>query len=147
MENLSDYATRHQKLTVAQKVERELTYVTEAMGLDTFQQKHWRYKLKREYEAQEKTRLRLEKLQARKEFRKLLKKSDIQKTLEQIEDYSAFYENDENDVQQQTDDEESTDEMLGVFSSERERNFYNDGEDIDFVRHHKRTTKNFHERL
>lgn len=50
MENLSDYATRHQKLTVAQKVERELTYVTEAMGLDIFQQKHWRYKLKREYE-------------------------------------------------------------------------------------------------
>ena len=51
--------------------------MTEAMGLDVFQQKHWAYKLKREYEQQEKNRLRLERLQARKDFRKMLKKSDI----------------------------------------------------------------------
>ena len=56
---------------------RELAYVTEALGLDQYQQKHWHFKLKREYEEQEKTRLRLEKLQARKQFRKMLRRSDI----------------------------------------------------------------------
>ena len=85
-------------MTVAQKVAKELAYVTEAMDLDPFQQKHWHYKLKREYEQEEKMRKRQERLQAKKEFRKLLKKTDIQKTLEQIDDYDAFYDNPQNDL-------------------------------------------------
>ena len=52
------------------------------MKLDPYQQKHWYYKLKREYEAQEKLEKRLKAKEARKEYRKLLKKSDIKKTLE-----------------------------------------------------------------
>ena len=40
---------------------------------------------------------RLEALQAKKDFRKLLKKTDIKKTLDEIEDYAAFYDNPEND--------------------------------------------------
>lgn len=61
VENMSENANK-KALTVEQKVERELTYVTQAMGLDVYGQKHWRYKLKREYEQQEKTRKRLERL-------------------------------------------------------------------------------------
>ena len=30
-------------------------------------------------------------MQARRDFRKMMKKSDIKNTLEQIEDYAAFY--------------------------------------------------------
>ena len=37
--------------------------------------------------------------------------------------------------------------MLGVFSSEREKAFYNFGEDMDYVRYHKRTSRNFHEAI
>ena len=36
MENMSESATRHKKLTVEQKVQRELAYITEAMDLDPF---------------------------------------------------------------------------------------------------------------
>ena len=66
------------------------------MDLDEQGKKHWFYKLKREYEAQEKLKKRLEQKQARKEFRKMLQKSGIKKTLEQIEDYDSFYNNEEN---------------------------------------------------
>ena len=36
-------------------------------------------------------------MQARRDFRKMLKKSDIKDTLEQIEDYAAFYDQEEDD--------------------------------------------------
>ena len=56
--------------------------MTKVMSLDPFQQKHWYYRLKREYEAQEKLEKRLQQKAARKAYRKLLKKSDIKKTLD-----------------------------------------------------------------
>ena len=74
------------------------------MSLDPFQQKHWYYRLKREYEAQEKLEKRLEQKAARKAYRKLLKKSDIKKTLDQIEDYDSFYGRDENNLEQDAQD-------------------------------------------
>lgn len=40
-------------LTVEQKVDKEITFIKEALDLTDAQAKHWRYKLKREYEAQE----------------------------------------------------------------------------------------------
>ena len=61
-ENMSDGATSGKKMTVKEKIEKELAYVTEAMDLDYFGQRHWHFKLKREYEEQEKTTKRLEKL-------------------------------------------------------------------------------------
>jgi len=36
---------------VAKKVEKELAYMTMALDMDPAMQKHWGYKLKREYEA------------------------------------------------------------------------------------------------
>ena len=30
-----------------------------------------------------------------------------------------------------------------MFETERERDFYDDGKDMEFVRYHKRTTRNF----
>jgi len=38
------------KLTVEERVDREVKYVGEALDLDAAGLKHWRYKLKREYE-------------------------------------------------------------------------------------------------
>ena len=90
--------------------------------------------------------MRLEKLKARREFRKMMKKSDIKKTLEQIEDYAAFYD-DNSDSERGLDHEEEDDDKLGVFANEQERQFYANGEDMDFVRYHKRTTRNFRETL
>ena len=52
------------------------------MDLDVNQQKHWYYRLKREYEEREKILKRLEQKQAKKAYRKLLKSFDIKKTLE-----------------------------------------------------------------
>ena len=34
-----------------------------------------------------------------------------------------------------------------MFETKREREFYNYGEDMEFVRYHKRTTRNFHREL
>ena len=42
---------------------------------------------------------------------------------------------------------EEEDSLDGVFRTEREKAFYNHGEDMDFVRYHKRTTRNFKESL
>lgn len=42
----------------------------------------------------------------------MLKKADIERTLEQIEDYSAFYDQEENAVEGSESEE---DDMLGVF--------------------------------
>ena len=61
------------------------------MELDPSEQKHWWYKLKKEYELQERNRKKEEARQARKAFRKLLKQSGIMEHLEEIEDYDSFY--------------------------------------------------------
>ena len=129
-------------MTVEQKVRKELKYLTEAMGLDPAQQKYWWYKLKREYEAQEKLRIRMEQRQAKKDYRKLLKKYGIGNDLDQIDDFSAFY-NAPDQSEGSTQDKE--DELM--FQNERERAFYNNGKDMDFVRYHKRVTINFKEAL
>jgi acyl-CoA reductase-like NAD-dependent aldehyde dehydrogenase len=76
-------------------VSKELAYVTEAMGLDAQEQKHWYYKLKREYEEEARLLAKIEHQKARKEFRKLMKQADIKKTLEEIDDYNAFYDKNE----------------------------------------------------
>ena len=59
-----------------------MAYITEAMDLDEFGQKHWYYRLKREYEAEAKILRRLEQRQAKKDFRKLMKKYKIEEVLE-----------------------------------------------------------------
>ena len=79
------------RLSIKQKIEKELAYVTNAMGLDEGQQKHWAYKLKREYEAQAKLEKRMEERQAKKDYRKMLKKFGIKRELEDLEDYESFY--------------------------------------------------------
>ena len=38
-------SSKKEPLTIEQKVERELLYVTAAMGLEPDQVKHWKYKL------------------------------------------------------------------------------------------------------
>lgn len=95
---------------------------------------------------------RLEAQKARKEFRKMLKKSDIKRTLEEIDDYEEFYENPENDIshnektdaRQETDTDGEDGKYDGVFLNEKEKIFYENGKDMDFVRYHKRTSRNFH---
>ena len=90
-------------------------------------------------------------MQARRDFRKMMKKSDIKKTLEQIEDYAAFYDQEddpaEDNKKDKDEENEEEDEHPGVFLTQREREFYNYGEDMEFVRYHKRTTRNFHSEL
>ena len=67
---------------------------------------------------------RFEQRAARKQYRKMLKGFDIKKTLDQIEDYEAFYDKDEDEYESQAKDEEgqeSEDETMGgVFKSARE---------------------------
>lgn len=153
---------KKEPLTLEQKVERELLYVTAAMGLEPDQVKHWRYRLFREYKEQEKIRKRLEKLEARKQFRKLMKKANIEKTLEQIEDYASFYGQDVEQEKKEKEQakldkgkegyesgEDSELELIhqGVFDNRRDRDFYKNGEDMDFVRYHKRVSRNFHSEL
>jgi hypothetical protein len=90
-EKVENLAGPGKKLTTKQKVEKELAYVTQALDLDANLQKHWYYKLKREYEAQEALQKRMEAKQARKDYRKLLSKHGFKKELENIEDYDSFY--------------------------------------------------------
>lgn len=82
-----------------------------------------------------------EEKQAKKDYKKLLKKYGFKKELDQIDDYDTFYNSKEDSTKQLQSDEE--DEMSIHFKNERERNFYENGKDMDFVRYHKRVTKNF----
>lgn len=61
-------------MTILEKVNKELAFLTRSMGLDASEQKHWFYRLKREYEAEAKVLRRMKQRQAKKEFRKKLKK-------------------------------------------------------------------------
>jgi hypothetical protein len=47
-------------LSVQEKIDKELSYVVDALHLDANEAKHWAYKLKREYEKEEKIRKRIE---------------------------------------------------------------------------------------
>ena len=95
------------------------------MGLDEGQQKHWAYKLKREYEAQAKLEKRMEERQAKKDYRKMLKKFGIKRELEDLEDYESFY--NKTDSKAQKSESDSDDESFIHFSNEREKQFYNNG--------------------
>ena len=74
----------------------------------------------------------------------MLKSYDIKKTLEHIEDYDSYYNRDEKleNVEASFEDGQEGD-LSGIFSSETEAKFYEYGKDLDFVRYHKRVTKNF----
>lgn len=65
--------------------------MTEALDLDVFGAKHWMYKIKREYELQEKNEKLMAQLKAKKEFRKMLKTYQLPNVLNQEEDYEKFY--------------------------------------------------------
>lgn len=79
------------KLTISQKVERQLKVVTEVMGLDAAGRKHWYYRLKREYQKEAAILKRLEQRQAKKDFRKMLKKYKIDPVLDQYENFDRAY--------------------------------------------------------
>lgn len=83
---------------------------------------------------------KLEARQARKEFRKMMKQSGIAQQLEELEDYSSFYDNPE---QPEGKEDEEENKNANLFETKREQQFYEYGQDIDFVRHHKRTVRNF----
>ena len=74
--------------------------MTQALDLDPQLQKHWYYQLKREYEAQEAMRKRDEEKQAKKDYKKLLKKYGFKKELDQIDDYDTFYNSNEENTKQ-----------------------------------------------
>jgi len=98
VENLSGPIGESKKnLTVQQKIQSELRYLTEALDLDAPSQKHWYYKLKREYEEQEKTRKRMEGREARKNYRNMMKKLKLEE-LDNLEDYDSFYTDKKNDI-------------------------------------------------
>lgn len=135
-----------QKLTTQQKIERELTYVKESLDLSPSEAKHWGYRIKREYENQERREKLLAQLKARKEFRKMLKTYQLPNVLNQEEDYEKFYDSPGTLTEQQIAANKEKEEPLPPqFESEKEAMFYKD--DIDFLRFHKRTTKNVHEGL
>ena len=75
----------------------------------------------------------------------MLKKYGFKKELDQIDDYDAFYNKNDEDDKNNVDSEEN--EASVHFKNEREKRFYKDGEDMDFVRYHKRVTRNFHAAL
>lgn len=56
--------------------------MVDALDLDANEAKHWAYKLKREYEKEEKIRKRMEQKQARKDYVKMMKKYNISEKLD-----------------------------------------------------------------
>ena len=81
---------------------------------------------------------------AKKDYKNLLKKYGFKKELEDIDDYDAYYNKKEDDNNEADEDQN---EMSEHFKNEREKNFYKNGEDMDFVKYHKRVTRNFHTTL
>lgn len=84
---------------------------------------------------------RNEERQAKKDYKKLLKKYGFKKELDEIEDYESFYNSTETLSPEQEVEEDDS------FINDRERAFYKDGEDMDFVKYHKRVTRNVHNEL
>lgn len=81
--------------------------------------------------------------QAKKDYRNLLKKYGFKRELEDLEDYESFY----NDDSKKVESDQESDEESVHFKNERERNFYNNGADMEFVKYHKRVTRNYHNEL
>jgi len=86
----------------------------------------------------------MEAQKARKEYRKMMSKVKLKKSLEDLEDYESYYNND-NQEDKKEDSGSESDGMSHHFKNERERHFYKHGKDVDFMRYHKRVTRNFHE--
>ena len=74
----------------------------------------------------------------------MLKKYGFKRELEDLEDYESFYNDDSKKVEPE---EEASDDESIHFRNEREKNFYKNGEDMDFVKYHKRVTRNYHNEL
>lgn len=130
------HPSNNERLTIEQRVQKQLRAVTDIMGLDEFGQKHWYYRLKREYIAEEKVRKRLEARKAKKDFRKLLKKYNIAETLAEEENFDAFYDELKNGKQP----EEEQRELPKGYMNEEEYRFY--GDDHEFMKFHKKTKSN-----
>lgn len=78
-------------------------------------------------------------LKAKKEFRKLMKSYKLPNVLQQEEDYEKFYDSAADPKKNEPNP------LLEHFLNEKEAMFYKD--DVDFMRFHKRTTKNVHDAL
>jgi hypothetical protein len=101
------------------------------------------YKLKREYEAEERRKKLLEQLKAKKDFRKMLKSYRLPSVLQQEADYDQFY-NAPNPSPARP-KPSTTADSEDVFLNDQEAVFYK--EDVEFMRFHKRTSKNVQEAL
>ena len=134
------HPSNNKSMTIMEKVQKQLAYVTEAMQLDEYGQKHWYYRLKREYEKEAEAVKRLEQRQAKKDFKKMMKKHRIDPVLEQEESFDSFY---GNGTQNKQAGEEA--ELPKGYSDEADYRFY--GSDHEFMRFHKRTKLNMHETL
>ena len=126
------------RMTIMEKVQKQLAYLTKIMELDEAGQKHWYYRLKREYEKEAAVIKRLEQRQAKKAFKKMMKKHRIIPTLEQEESFDSFYSD-------TTIAKEAESELPRGYVDEADYRFY--GSDHDFMRFHKRTKLNMHETL
>eukprot|EP00347_Sterkiella_histriomuscorum_P003403 403364431 len=138
VENM-DQENQLNKLSTEQKIQRELSYMTQALDLDIPQQKHWFYKLRREYKEQEKLQERLKQKEARKQFMKLLKSYKLPEVLQQEEDFEKLYDSDVIPHLQPKKDEEP---LPPGYENEKDWQFY--GDDVDFMRFHKRTKDNIY---
>jgi hypothetical protein len=123
--------------SIEEKVQKQLAVLTSVMHLDSFGQKHWYYRLKREYTAEAKILKRLEERQAKKDFRKTLKRLSIEGTLEEEENFEKFYE--------KKNGEEENFKVPAGYKDEREYRFY--GRDTGFMKFHKRTKRNMQSEL
>ena len=75
----------------------------------------------------------------------MLRKYGIKRELEDLEDYESHYNSNQEAKTAQSDDD--NDDSYKHFVNEREKQFYQGGADMDFVRYHKRVTRNFHVQL
>ncbi|CDW81632.1 rbfa domain containing protein [Stylonychia lemnae] len=128
-------------LTKEQKIMKELNFVTTSLDLNDRERKHWYYRIKREVEEEEKAQKRLEQREARKQFLKLLKSYQIPEVLEQEEEFEKIYDSNEDPRQKPTEDVK----LPKGYMNHDEYAFY--GEDVDFMRFHKRTTENVYNTL
>ena len=61
VEHFTDgHPANQRQLTIMDKVQKQLDYLTSVMDLDEQGKKHWYYRLKREYEEEAKIKKRLE---------------------------------------------------------------------------------------
>jgi hypothetical protein len=77
----------------------------------------------------------------------MLKKTGIKETLDEIDDYDSFYNSGPSKKSVMSDQDEEDEEVQRLFDTRAEMQFYNYGEDIDFLRHHKRTGRNIQDTL